>query len=596
MPLRKQLTRGAIESDRKCYRDAAARHVALRSLILTVMLLPAGGCSDRTAVSPKSEQVEDVKQAHSLDRSAGYSKSEVRFRDVATEVRLGLSLPQQPRPMRTLESFGCGCASFDYDNDGWQDILVVSDPRPVLFRNLQNGKFSDVSLGTGMTTLPEGKWTGCAIGDFSGDGWLDLPLTGYHCLCLCQNNHGVDFQDVTADAGLSPTNDHHWGAGAGFMDLDGDLWLDLVVLNYVHFDEKTQQYCVNGKGVQTSCPPKVYEPEYGVIYRNKGGNSFEAVPAENAMRSTQGIGLVIEFSDLDSNGQSDLCIGNDARNADLLMNEGQMKFRNEGLASGLAMSRRSEPPAAMGVDWGDFDRDGRLDLAVSDFQDKGALLYRNPGNTVFADVSESAGFTCETARYLGFGLNWIDFENDDWLDIALLHGHVYENIADWRPDISYRQPIVLMHNVGERTFEKIITAPNESISRPIVGRGSGSIDFDNDGDLDMLSVDYEGRFMLLQNETRSSHHWLTHKLLGRSPNVFGYGAKVHLQSGDKQWVAQVSPASSYLSSKDPRVHFGLSSVSRLDRIEVVWPSGVALVLKDVQANQILEVTEPEMMN
>ncbi len=579
------------DSQKKHRRENKFRLVIAESCLMVAVLATIGGCSVQTKENSRSVEGSQSGTGVSLDRPNEHSKSSIRFREVAAEVGLSITFPQQPRPMRTLESFGCGCASFDFDNDGWQDVLVVSDPRPMLFRNMQNGRFSDVGAATGMNTLPEGNWTGCAIGDFSGDGWLDFALTGYHCICLCRNDRGVGFQNVTKEAGLSTDNDHRWGAGAGFMDLDGDQWLDLVVLNYVHFDQNSQQYCDNGKGLQTSCPPKVYEPEFGVIYRNEAGTRFDAVPFENAMRDTHGIGLVIAFSDINSDGLSDLYIGNDARNADLLINDGQMRFRNEGLASGLAMSRKTEPPAAMGADWCDFNRDGRLDLAVSDFQDKGALLYQNLGDTVFADVSEKTGLAQETDQYLGFGLNWMDFDNDGWPDLALLHGHVYENIADWRPEVSYRQPIVLMHNNGS-SFQRVSVPEGDPLSRPIVGRGSASLDFDNDGDLDLLAVDYEGRLMLLENETTAANHWLTLDLRGRSPNAFGYGARVSVQSGNERWVGQVSPSSSYLSSEDPRISFGLGSVSLIDRIDVTWSSGVVQTLRMVKADQILVVIEP----
>ncbi len=196
-------------------------------------------------------------------------------------------------------------------------------------------------------------------------------------------------------------------------------------------------------------------------------------------------------------------------------------------------------------------------------------MYQNLGDTVFADVSEKTGLAQETDQYLGFGLNWMDFDNDGWPDLALLHGHVYENIADWRPEVSYRQPIVLMHNNGS-SFQRVSVPQGDPLSRPIVGRGSASLDFDNDGDLDLLAVDYEGRLMLLENETTAANHWLTLDLRGRSPNAFGYGARVSVQSGNERWVGQVSPSSSYLSSEDPRISFGLGSVSLIDRIDVTW--------------------------
>jgi hypothetical protein len=549
----------------------------------------ACGCSegktDDDSMTGHSEQEQSI--------GITETQSTIRFEEVAVARGLQLTLPEQPRPMRTIEAFGCGCASFDFNNDGWQDILIVSDPYPNLFQNQQDGTFANVTHAAGLDAIPEGNWTGCAVGDYDGDGWLDILLTGYHCLCLCRNIDGQKFKNVTADVELDPGNQQQWGAGAGFMDLDGDQWLDLVILNYVHFDSETQQFCDNGDGVQTSCPPKVYQPEYGEIHRNVGGKRFQLIPADNGMSSTNGIGLVLAFSDLDGDGKTDFYIGNDARDADLMHNQGGMQFQNAGLSSGIAMSRRSEPLAAMGADWGDYDRDGRLDLTVTDFQDKGAVLFRNLGNMVFADVSEKTGIRRATSRYLGFGLNWLDFDNDGWLDIGYVHGHVYENIADWRTDVTYKQPIALLHSKSGESFKDVLSSQNESVTRAIVGRGSASLDFDNDGRMDFLVVDYEGPVLLLQNQTDSENHWIKLNLRGRSPNTFGYGAKIRLVSGEQQWVEQVAPSSSYLSSKDPRVHLGLGQVTHIEELMIEWPSGAVQKITDVRADQILNISEPD---
>lgn len=566
---------------------------ASRLPVIAIVVI-AVGCHSETSqldVAAGSSDLNQVPKQSALDQ-AGASLS-IQFEDTAAACGVLLSLPQQPRPMRTLESFGCGCAAFDFDNDGWQDVLIVSDPVPTLYRNDQSGKFINVGQPVGLNSLPPANRTGCAVGDFDGDGWQDILFTGYRSLCLCRNLRGEKFEDVTSTVGLDPHNHRRWGAGAGFMDLDGDQWLELVILNYVHFGDDTRQFCDNGKGLPTSCPPKVYEPEFGEIYRNVEGKHFELSDGIHGMANTNGVGLVLAFSDLNEDGRCDFYIGNDARNADLMVNLGGLHFQNEGLSSGLAMSRRSEAVAAMGADWGDFDRDGRLDLSVTDFQDKGAVLFRNLGNMVFADVSEKSGIARETARFLGFGLNWMDFENDGWLDIAYVHGHVYENIADWRHDVAYKQPIAMMHNISGKSFINIIPSQQVQVSRALAGRGSASLDFDNDGRMDFLVVDYEGPVMLLHNRTKSENHWLKLQLRGRSPNTLGYGAKIKLAIDGEEWIEQVSPSASYLSSKDPRVHFGLGHCDHIDEITIEWASGIRQTINHANVDQILTVTEPK---
>ena len=523
------------------------------------------------------------------------NRSDIDFLDVATSRGLNCVFPEQPRPMRTLETFGCGCASFDFNNDGWQDILLVTDPCPTLYRNSGDGSFVQIAQADSFPDVKSGDWTGCAVGDYNGDGWLDLLFTGYHRLCLCRNEQGRNFLDVTAATGLDPTNHDHWGAGAGFMDLDGDQWPELVIVNYVKFGPESQQYCKDGKGADTSCPPTSYEPEYGMIWHNSRGEIFELTPPKDGMAATSGVGLVLAFTDLDNDGRCDFYIGNDARNADLMYNLGELRFENEALISGVAVNRKLAAIAAMGADWGDFDRDGLMDLTVTDFQDKGSVLFRNLGDRLFLDFSETVGIEQATSGRLGFGLNWFDFENDGWLDVGYVNGHVYENIATWRPDVRYRQPVSLLQNSFGKRFIDLTSQLKPDVLRPIVGRGSASTDFDNDGRMDFLVVDYEGPVMLLQNRTPSGNHWLKLDLRGQPPNTFAYGARVTATANGRNWTEQVSPSSSYLSSKDPRVHLGLGEFDHLDLITIRWPSGRTQVLEQVAADRILRIDEPDAL-
>ena len=495
--------------------------------------------------------------------------------------------------MRTPEAFGCGCAALDFDNDGWQDVLLVADPHCKLFRNLEGKGFADVTESLGLHEITANDWIGCAVGDYDGDGWLDLVLTGFHRLALCRNESGQRFADVTAANKLDPNNHNHWGTSAGLMDLDGDQWLDLVVLNYVEFGPHSKQFCEIAGGVKISCPPKEYPAEQGEIWRNLRGTQFELVPSEQGMQSTIGVGLVLAFADLDEDRLMDFYIGNDAKPADLMHNLSEMKFANIAVEAGLAFDRNLSSLAAMGADWGDYDRDGKFDLTVSNFQNLSFVLFRQTDVSSFSDVSKSVGIAQATHDRLGFGLNWIDFDNDGWLDIAYVNGHVNENVVDIGDQhATYRQPLMLMRNEGGKRFADVTRELPSDAVRPMVGRGSATLDFDNDGRMDFLVVDYEGPVMLLHNRTQTENHWVMFDLRGAGPNRFAYGAQVFAQTGEQKWRAQVSPTSSYLSSEDPRVHIGLGAVERLDTVTIRWPSGTEQILRNVATNQIHRIDEP----
>ncbi|MBS0263208.1 MAG: CRTAC1 family protein [Planctomycetes bacterium] len=500
--------------------------------------------------------------------------------------------PEQPRPLTSLQAFGVGCAAFDLDNDGWQDVLLVAQPHPRLFRNSGHRRFVDVTAGSGLDQL-SGDWRGCAVGDYDGDGLLDLLITGYHGLALCRNLGNSRFANATVESGLDPHNLGEWGSSAGFMDLDGDQWLDLVILNYVVFGPDSQQYCEH-HGVRSGCNPRMtYPPERGRIWRNTGTGRFEAIPQEQAMAATHGLALVVSFSDFDDDGRIDFYVGNDGVPADLLHNQGAMTFHNTARVAGLEQVE-SGAVAAMGSDLADFDRDGRLDLAVTNWQGLGAVLFRGLGQGLFFDQSQISGLTRSTKDFMGFGLKWIDFENDGWPDLFLVNGHVYDNSDQVEgPTARFRQPLNLLVNVQGRRLVDVVPALPEEMQSPLVGRGSATADFDNDGRVDLLAVDLEGPVRLFHNETETTHHWLKLDLRGKAPNTFGYGARLVGRSGTRVWRADLSPASSYLSSSDPRIHWGLGDTTTLETLTIRWPDGTEQTLNGIAADQIMRIDQPK---
>ncbi|MEX2558898.1 MAG: CRTAC1 family protein, partial [Pirellulales bacterium] len=514
----------------------------------------------------------------------------IRFSSVGRQRGLKFEWPQQPRPMRSPEAFGCGCALFDYDNDGWQDVLLVADPSPRLYRNLGQGHFIDVTSEAGIDTV-EGDWTGCAIGDYDGDGFLDILVTGLHRLVLFQNIGGSAFREATTQAGLDPTNRGHWGSSAGFMDLDGDGHLDLVILNYVVFGPGEQQYCELAPGVLSGCPPSRYKPEFGEMWRNDGHGRLSLVH-EAGLPDTNGKALVLAFADLDRDGRMDFYIGNDGTEAELMHNLGGMKFENLGFQSGLAVHNFAAM-AAMAADWADFDRDGLEDLTVTGFADESYAVFRNFGNLNFDSASNRTGIAAATFKPLGFGAKWLDMDNDSWPDVAYANGHVYDNVADIDPSFVFRQPMMLFHNRRGERFADLVPVLRGDVARPLLGRGLAAGDIDNDGRIDLLVVDYEGPVVLLLNESRTENHWIKLDLRSAGSNRFAYGARLTGRRGDEVWIGQVSPASSYLSSSDPRIHWGLGKVDRLDSITIHWLSGHEEVLHDVAADRIVQVMEGE---
>jgi hypothetical protein len=541
--------------------------------IAAVILTCASGCS--LSQNPQSKT---------------QNPKSVAFRNVAAESGLTFSWPPERKPLTILDAIGGGCAFLDYDKDGWLDILLVTRPHARLWRNEGKGKFTQVTEQAGLQAA-QGHWRGCAVGDYDADGAPDVLLTGYKRLALLRNRSGR-FQDVTREANLSPTNRGHWALSAGFMPLGESGRLDLVLVNYVRFGPAEHQYCFLNRGIKSGCPVNHYKPEFPEIWENIGARFREAADSAG-LGDAHGRAMVVAFADVNGDGRTDFYVGNDGLPAELMINRGNLRFENHGIRSGAAFGPMSHPIAAMGADFADYDRDGLVDLTVTAFADEQYSLLRNTPNGMFEYKSDEAGLTGPTYRTLGFGATFLDFDNDGWQDIAYANGHVYDNAEAMDPLTTYRQPIQLFHSrPGQpgRTFTDL--APDLGLAQPIVGRGSAVGDYDNDGRQDILIVDYEGVPLLLHNESESSNNWLTLDLRGVEPNTFAYGARIEAKAGSERWTAEVSPARSFLSSSDPRVHLGLGKSVSLDSLAIHWPNGKSQVLNQVKANRILRIQRP----
>ncbi len=490
------------------------------------------------------------------------------FRDVAAQMGIRHRWGHSGRtPLSALDTFGCGCAFTDLNDDGWADLLLVGEPTCSLYINQHGRAFRDATAAAGLDRL-RGPWKGCAVADVNQDGRQDILLTGYNRLALLYQDAEGSFTPAVGH-GISEKG---WGSSAGFMDLDGDADLDLVIGHYVIFD---REFCELAPGVISGCPPHTYRPQFAAVYENLGNGRFRDVTRSSGAHDTHGKALVVAFTDFNDDARQDFYIGNDGTPAELLRNDskpGRLRFRNVGVEQGVALGVMEQAQAAMGADWADFDQDGRLDLAVSTFAHEPFSLYRNVGS-FFENISVRTRLAAATTLPLGFGTKFLDVENDGWPDLLFVNGHVYDTVHEIEKDSTYLQRMQLFRNEGGRQLAEISDRAGPAFQRKILGRGTATADFDQDGRTDALVVDYEGAPLLLRNEVEAVGHWLAVRLNAAPPNRDAFGARVEVDVGGRVLVSQVSPASSYLSSSSPVVHFGLGAKTRYDGIVVKWPSG-----------------------
>ncbi len=515
------------------------------------------------------------------------------FRDVADEAGLRFRWGHNGKsPLDIRDTTGGGGGFLDFDRDGLLDVLLVGDT-VALYRNRGNGTFTDVSAQSGLSV--RGHLMGCAVGDFDNDGFSDVFITGHGVTKLYRNTRKKRpiFQDVTDAAGVGRRGPYDWPTSAGFVDLDADGFLDLAVCRYVLFTPQTPQFCEMtnpaGKPIPAACPPYYYEPQKLLVYRNQGNGRYEDM--SDRFPERHGNSLGIAFADFDDDGKMDIYVANDGEPGDLYHNRGGWKFQNLGTASATAYNQDGREQAGMGVDWSDYDGDGRLDLIVATYLQEPRSLYRNEGDGLFSYASFNALIGEVTKTSLAFGVVLTDFDNDAHPDLIFTNGHVQSNIAAINPSTSYRQPMHLFRNQGDGTFANAANEGGAVFQRPIVGRGIALGDYDNDGRMDALVVDLEGAPLLLHNEDKSSHHWLGVRVLNKAGRD-AVGARITLEreSGGKR-VAEAQTCRGYLSASDPRIHFGLGKSDRVTRLMVRWPSGKITAVKNPPTDRYLTVKE-----
>jgi len=509
----------------------------------------------------------------------------VRFVDVAAQSGINYRWTiSTPRPLNILGTIGNGCALLDYDHSGHLSALLVGTDHLALFKGDGRGHFTDVSHQTGLDTL-RGHFLGCAVGDYDNDGFEDIYVSGYRTGLLLHNEGGRRFTDVTARAGLKA---QPWGTSAAFAEIiPGSGRLDLFVGNYVRFGPQTVPQMCPWKGVQVACGPNMYGPEFGALYHNLGQGRFKRVGW--GLDKTSGKVLGAAFADYDQSGRQSLYLANDMVPGDLLRNDGT-RLVDVATASGTAFGNDGLPHGGMGLDWGDYDNDGRLDLMVGTFQNQTKSVFHNSGNGLFEDRSLALGLMRPTP-YVTFGVKWADFDNDGWLDLLLTSGHIIDNVAEASEGLTYRQPTTLFHNESGRQFTDVSAQAGLALAAPLVGRGLAVGDFDNDGRVDALVVDSEGAPLLLHNESAPVGHWLSLKLAGTRSNRDGIGALVTVTAGGLTQTRLCHTDGSYLSASDVRVHVGLGEAAVAQTVTVRWPSGQRDIFRHVQANKFLLAQE-----
>ena len=517
----------------------------------------------------------------------------VLFVDVAAEVGIHFVHDNGATDEKRLpETYGSGSAFFDSDGDGDLDLYLVNSGSLTagrgsswnrLYRN-DSGTFADV---TGTAGVPGGGYgMGVVSADADNDGEADLYLTNFGTDIFYRNRGGGSFDDQTGTAGLGNPD---WGSGAGFLDYDTDGDLDLFVVNYVQIEAEDQPWCGRSDlNLRFYCDPRQFPPTLDRLYRNRGDGSFDEVGLETGIVH-RGNGLGVVCNDWDKDGDADLYVANDMGPNFLYVNDGQGQFSENGLLAGVAFSGDGVAQAGMGVDAGDADGDGDLELFVTNYQLENNNLYRNHG-AFFSEESFRSGIGSISLNFLGFGAGFFDYDNDGWLDLFVANGHVHDNIEEYDELVTYAQRAQIFRNDGTGYFHERDVGPG--LQKSYVGRGSAFGDYDDDGDLDIALVNNGRPAALLQNGGGNLNNWLLVELEGTRSNRDGIGAQLRLTAGGLTRFREVKSGSGYLSSSQLSSHFGLGVSAVVDRLEIRWPSGTHQVLEAIAANRRLRVVEP----
>jgi hypothetical protein len=541
----------------------------------------------------------------SPDQLAASLPAVAKFTDITSALGLNFEYVASHTSRKYLiETMGSGVALFDYDNDGRLDVFVVNgaplnDPTPKgtiprkseskywnrLYQQKRDGTFEDVTEKAGLQGVGYGM--GVAVGDYDNDGYEDLYVTAYGGNKLYHNNGDGTFTDLTEKAGVGGRG---WSTSAAWVDLDGDGLLDLVVLRYLQWDFDDTWCGERREGYRAYCHPDAYHAIAPLVYHNDGNGHFTEISRKVGL-AKPGKGLGIALADYDRDGHLDIFVANDSMPEFLYHNKGDGTFEEVALRSGVAVDGEGHTYAGMGVDFADYNNDGLPDLVVTDLASQMYALYRNNGDGTFTYDSYPSGLGRMTMLHSGWGVRFMDYDNDGWKDLLITQGHDLDTIQLTFPNLRYRETMLLARNTGSG-FVDVSAEAGDIFQKAWVGRGLAIGDIDNDGRLDAVVSGNDGALYVLHNSTQTQNHWLTLALVGHRSNRDAIGAEVKLLTAKGSQMATVTTAGSYLSSSDKRVHFGLGVETVASMIEIRWPSGVRQTLKNIRADQILQVDEP----
>jgi hypothetical protein len=534
----------------------------------------------------------------------------VHFADVTRTVGIGFAHQNSATSHKyLLETMGGGVALLDYDNDGRLDVFLtngaqIADPMPDgrqpdksdpkswnrLYRQTPDGTFVDVTEKARLTGMPQNRYgMGAAVGDYDNDGFEDLYVTNYGANTLYHNNGDGTFTDVTDRAGVAAAG---WSASAGFFDYDNDGRLDLFITRYVDWSFQNNRYCGERKpGYRSYCHPDNYEGMTDLLYHNNGDGTFSDVSERSGIAKSVGKGLGVSFADYDNDGFVDIYVANDSVQSFLFHNNGDGTFAEIGLLAGVGFNEDGKTFAGMGVDFADYDNDGRPDIFVTDLSNERYRLFRQNPDATFRDVTNSTGIGGATQLFSGWSTRFFDYDDDGWKDLFVAQGHVMDTIDKTAPNLRYLQsPLLLRNKSGQ--FEPVDAG--EALQQQWAGRGAAFGDLDNDGDVDIVLSNVGQSAVVLRNEGGNRNNWLQIRTVGTTSNRDGIGCRVKVvsASGATQYFT-VTTAVGYLSASDRRLTVGLGRDSDAF-VEIRWPSGAIQRFGSAKAGQVLTATEPPL--
>ncbi len=491
-----------------------------------------------------------------------------------------------------METTGSGCAVFDYDNDGWLDIFLINGKSPPgdgnhLYHNNHDGTFTDVTARAGLSGLGHGYGMGVAVGDYDGDGYLDLYVTYYGKNVLYHNEGNGTFKDVTAKAGVAGGG---FSTAAAFVDLDGDGRPDLYVARYVRFDAQSKQYC-SMQGVTSNCSPQIYPAESDLVYKNMGDGTFRRVEKEWGMMETSGRGLGIVTVDYDHDGKIDLFVANDTTPNFLYHNLGSGRFKNVAAQLGVGTTDTGDSLGNMGCDFGDFMGDGHFGCVTGAFEGEKTALWRYLPGMGYQYSTFLAGIGETTRPLLTFGIGFADLNNDGLLDLFLTNGHVRDNVQLITRESRYAQPRTYLENIGNGRFKDRSPEGGPAVTLPTVGRGLAFGDLFNDGGIDMVVNNSDGEAMVIRNDMPRKN-WTELRLLAKGRNWEAIGATAELTTPTRKLTRFVHTSYSFCSASDPRLHFGLGVETVIKKLVITWPGGHRTMHHNLALNHITTIVEP----